>query len=327
MSTPHDPVCDGHRTSPDAAAIPIAQSASEHVDACIDAYAERCRRRVSAFIATERSLTRAWTLQKRTLWRDVLIAPLNSLWAVPYWTLRKVCTGLDALGVPHATAPLAVLGPGLVSGYRQTTDRDLAREVFEWELDRDGTRLPASLLRDLERHPAFSRVSFHPQALPLDAVRKVLDDYSAARTLVSDLAGTGFTLLVGWTAFRSTSLGLLDMSTRFARRDAASRAASHFVLGRPAGKVFYAVFRPEASRLETLLILATLAVVIAFGSMLCALITEPALSAAGLQQRRLMTLVNKVERELVVVFGTRVKPALRGAERRDTTGPGGSGDV
>lgn len=317
MSTRQEPVCDGRGASTDAP-VPVAVSASEHVDQCIEVYAARCRQRLSSFIDTERSLARAWTLQKQTLWHDVLIAPINALWAIPYWTLRKLCLALDALGVPRATAPLAILGPGLVSGYRRATDAELARAVFEWDVTGGATRLPASLLRDLERHPALSHLAFHPQALPLASVHKVLDDYSAARTLVADLAGTGFTVLVSWLAFKSTSLGLLDISTRFARRDAANRAASHFALGRPAGKVFYAVFRPEASRFETVLILALLTLVIALGSMLCALVTEPALAAAGLQARRLNMLVDKVERELVVVFGTRVKPTLRGTERRET---------
>jgi hypothetical protein len=53
--------------------------------------------------------------------------------------------------------------------------------------------------------------------------------------------------------------------------------------------------------------------------MLCVLASEPVLAAVGLQQRRLAGLVDKVERELVVLFNKQVKSALRRSVRRDST--------
>jgi hypothetical protein len=326
MTTRHDPVRDERRVPGDSLTADAAASASEHVDRCIEAYAEHCRQRIPAFTQAQVSVAHAWTIQKRTFWRDLMIAPLNSLWSVPYWTIRKVCVGLEALGVSGASVVLGSLKAGVTSGYQKATDATLARDLLEWDLD-GAAGLPVSLLHDLERHPGLSHLRFHPHALPLEPVRKVIDGFSSARALVADLAGAGFTLAVSWIAFRSTSMGLFDVANRVARQDAKSRAASHFVLGRPAGKVFFSVFRPEASRVEIAIILVVLALVIASGSMLCVLASEPVLAALGLQQRRLAGLVDKVERELVVLFNKQVKSALRRGGRGEAAGSAGVADA
>ena len=260
-------------------------------------------------------MTRAWAIQKPTVWRDLLLAPLNSVWSVPYWTIRKVCLGLDSLGVPGASTVLTSLKSGVTSGYQKASDAFLARDLFEWDLDRPTALLPDSLLCDLERHRSLSHVRSRLQARAIQPVRKVIDDFSSARALVADLAGAGVTVLVGWWAFGSTSMGLVDLANRFARQDAKNRAASHFALGRPAGKVFFSIFRPHASTFEVAAILFVLALVIASGSMACTLASESVLKMLGLQQRRLARLVDKVERELVVLLGQQLRTALRSPDR------------
>ena len=81
-----------------------------------------------------------------------------------------------------------------------------------------------------------------------------------------------------------------------------------------------------ANWFETMAILFVLALVIAAGSILCVLACEPVLAALGLQQRRLAGLVDRVERELVVLLGKQVKPALRSADRGETRRSGRDGE-
>ena len=314
MTTWQEPTGDDRRVQGEVAATVDAANAGMHVDRCIEAYATRCRLRIPAFVAAHSSLERAWSTQKRTLWWDLAIGPVNSVWALPYWTIRKVCTGLDSLGVPGADTVLRFLSPGVTSGYQKATDAALARELLEWDVADESMGLPSGLVRDIERHPALPHLRLDRHVSSVQSVRRVLDEFAKGRASIADLAGAGFTIAVSWLAFRSVSLGLVDMANRFARQDAKSRAASHFVLGRRAGSVFFSVFRPEASLFEIAIILVLLALVVAAGAMLCGLATEPVLNALGLQQRRLAKLVDKLERELVVLFHTHVKSTLMKAD-------------
>lgn len=90
------------------------------------------------------------------------------------------------------------------------------------------------------------------------------------------------------------------------------------MLGRRAGSVFYTVFRPEASALETAAILSALVAVVAVGAMACTLASDPIRRALGLHQRRLAALVDRVERELILLSQKRIKPDLEASSRLQT---------
>ena len=317
MATRQEPASDESRVHDEMASTVDVANAAMHVDRCIDAYAQRCRQRIPAFVDEHISLEQAWSTQKQTFWPDVLIGPVNSVWAIPYWTIRKACTGLDALGVPVAGSVLRSLKPGLTSGYQIATEATLARELLEWDLEGPSASLPSGLVKELEHNPAIRRLRLNDRPASLRPIRTVIDEFSSGRALVADLAGAALTLGVSWLAFRSTSMGLFDIANRFARQDAKSRAASHFVFGRRAGNVFFSVFRPQASNVEIGFILVTLTVAVAAGAMLCVLGSEHLLKVLGLHQRRLSALVDKIEREMVVLLNRDVKSALRTADARN----------
>lgn len=317
MATEHVPASDEGRIVGDITSADDVASAAMHVDRCVDAYAQRCRQRIPGFVDAHISLQQAWATQKQTFWPDLLIGPVNSLWAIPYWTIRKACTGLDSLGVPVVGSLMKSVKPGLTSGYQLATEATLARELLEWQLDDHSASLPSGLVKDLEQHPAIRRLRLNHQPKSLHSIRTVIDEFSSGRALVADLAGAALTLAVSWLAFRSTSLGLFDIANRFARQDAKSRAASHFVFGRRAGNVFFSIFRPQASTFEIALILIVLTVAVAGGAMLCVLGSEHVLKVLNLHQRRLGTLIDKIERELVLLLNRDVKSALRTADVRN----------
>ena len=317
MATRQEPASDEGLVAREIASTVDVANAAMHVDRCIEAYAHRCRQRIPAFVDAHISLEQAWSTQKQTFWPDLLIGPVNSVWAIPYWTIRRACTGLDALGVPAAGSVLRSIKPGLPSGYQIATEATLARELLEWHLDDPSTALPAGLVKELEQHPAIRRLRLNDRPASIRPIRTVIDEFSSGRALVADLAGAALTLGVSWLAFRSTSMGLYDIANRFARQDAKSRAASRFVFGRRAGNVFFSIFRPQASMFEIGLILVTLAIAVAAGAMLCVLGSEHLLKVLGLHERRLSTLVDKIERELVVLLNRDVKSALRSANANE----------
>ncbi len=304
----------GHGMNDHARVTVTEGEAALHVDRCLAAYVDRCRARIPAFVDRHFTLQAAWTAQQRSLWADLAVGPVNSIWAIPYLTLRKLVTGLDAIGVPLVARLFRRVPSNVRTGYQRHIEAAIASDLLEW--DRADMRgLPHGLVRDLARHPA---IAYHPALHDPDAaapLRAVFDGFALARAQVSDLAGAGVTLAASWLAFGTTSLSLASMADRFARGNARSRAASHFFLGKRAGLVFYGVFRPAANPVETALILVLLALVVAAGAIACAVVSDPLRRALGLHQRRLNTLVDNLERELAAFAQKAVKPSLLPPDR------------
>ena len=284
-------------------------SAAAHVDRCIEEYASRCRARIPDFVERHFALEPAWRTQQHTLWVDLLIAPVNALWAVPYLGLKRLCDGLDMVGVTAAKHLLSTIPSGVKTGFERSIEAAIARDVLEWDGVSGPTGLPAALVAALRRHPALRDTNLREW----DAGRRLryeLQRFSAGRALVSSAAGTALTVAGGWFAYGTISMGLGQMANRIARSNARGRAASRFFLGRRAGSVFYSVFRPEASLIETLAILTVLALALAVGVTACTLASDPIRKALGLHQRRLHILVDVVERELTLWSKKLIAPHL-----------------
>lgn len=285
-------------------------SASAHVDRCIDAYITRCRARIPEFVDRHFSWRQTWDAQLPTLGLDLAVGPLNAAWSIPYLTIRKVCSSLDALGVPAAGALLRGLPDGIRTGYERTVDNAVANDLLEWHASGEPTGLPRGLVEELERHPDVAASGVLHRLNSQSRAAGLLKDFSSARVLVASIAGTLATLALGWFLFGNTSLGITDLADRLARRRARSRAAARFVLGRPIGTAFYSVFRPNAGAAETLLFLAILVAIVSVVSLACAVASDPLRKAFGLHHRRLATLVDGLERELLLVAQKTIKPGV-----------------
>ena len=116
-----------------------------HVDRCIEAYVSRCRTRIPAFVSRI-PLEQTWALQRPTLLR-IWFAPLNSAWAIPYLTLKKIAAGLEALGVSAAARVMQSVPSGIRDQATSARSRPSSAEAFlEWDLSGDPTSLPHGLL-------------------------------------------------------------------------------------------------------------------------------------------------------------------------------------
>ncbi len=283
--------------------------ASVHVDQCIDAYIGRCRERIPAFVDSHFSWRQTWDAQLPSIGLDLALGPLNSAWSIPYLAIRKICSSLDSLGLPGADAIVRSLPDGVRTGYERAIDTAVANNLLEWHTDGEVAGLPLGLIEDLERHPAIAAGVVRRLAAP--RVADVLKDFSSARMLVTSSAGTLATIALGWLLFGNTSLAITDLADRLARRRARSRAAARFVLGRPVGTVFYSVFRPNAGAAETIAFLVMLLAVVAVVSLACAIASDPLRKTFGLHQRRLTTLVDGLERELLILAQKQIKPGVK----------------
>lgn len=284
--------------------------ASVYIDQCLGAYIARCRERIPGFVDSHFSWQQTWDAQLPSLGSDLVIGPLNAAWSIPFLAIKNVCSSLDSLGVPGAGALLRALPDGVRTGYERTIDIAVANQLLGWQTSAEPIGLPRELVAELEQHPAIAASGVLHDIASHARVAAVLKDFSSARVLVASSAGTLATIALGWLLFGNTSLAVTDLADRLARQRARSRAASRFILGRPVGTAFYSVFRPNAGAAETLLFLAMLFAVVSVISLACAVASDPLRKAFGFHQRRLTTLVDGVERELLLIAQKRIKPGV-----------------
>jgi hypothetical protein len=281
-----------------------------HLDRCIDAYVKRCRERIPEFVHRHFSLKQTWAIQRRTLWVDLCVAPLNSAWAVPYLTIKKACGALATLGVPFAATALSHLPPGIRTGYERRIEELIRSELLEWDLARDLVDLPRGLMDDLRRYPEVR--GFRPGQEPgADRpLRTIVQNYLSGRAAVSSVAGTLLTIACGWFVMGSTSVTVQQIAGGLAQRNARNRAVSRFFLGRRVGSAFYHVFPPQASQSEKMILLVVLIAAITVGALVCTILSDPIRKMAGVHERHLSKLVDDIEREVTILLHKRVKRAL-----------------
>ena len=179
-----------------------------YVDQCIEAYISRCRNKIPSFVDQHFSMEQTWKMQRPTLWFDLLLAPVNSAWTIPYLAIKKACAGLETLGVTYAGQVLLFLPPGIKSGYERKIEAFIQPELLEWNLKGDSPGVPDGLVEDLRRHPMLQQVSLLREPSARRSLRAIVESFSSGRVFVANVAATLFTIALGWFLLGNASLGL-----------------------------------------------------------------------------------------------------------------------
>ncbi len=289
---------------------------SEHLDAAAADrivteaardYFQDCRGRVEAFTKTNFSLGGSLRLHRHALGWDVVRAPANL-----------------ALSLPQVGLKLGALS-ARVAGFGKTADRIGSRNIFlttavarelRWRMMVDLLRRPC---RDGERvstHDALAEVILaRPEVaeLVLDASRQVaarnddpdfrrrldtaLLDYAGTRSAAADITTNLVAIGTGAIAYKQATPGMVALGPALAGSLAQSSAIANFPLGAGVGGVWYGMFPAQASPLliagSTAGLMGTAAVVSAFAGV----VSDPVQRRLGLHQRRLMSLIDVMEKE------------------------------
>jgi hypothetical protein len=302
-------------TTPDIAAklpgpaLPTPAEARAIWADAVRRYADERRARVEVFVDRHFTVRGSLRIHAKAVGWDVLRAPLNLALAVPHLATRAAAAGARRAGWTKAAGRLDAL--------RFLVPSDVAREV-EWlvftellELPHaDGDRrarrdaLAEAILSDprvsgplLAMLQAVGRRSLDPafRAWLTDAMGAYAGTRAAAADLANSLAmaGTGSLLLKEWTP------GALSLGPALAQILANHAAVSAFPLGSGLGGLWYGAF-PAASPLA---VTATVTGgLIVFGATLAAfagVLTDPVQRRLGLHRRRLVRLIDGLERALL----------------------------
>lgn len=307
--TPH--VTELEREQPGRTETDIGHALA-HVDRSIEAYIARCRERVPSFVENHFSFEHTWRLQKRTLWFDLVCAPVNSVLALPYLAILKTSEAMEKVGYGRPAQWAKRFPSGIKTGYQLEIERLICTNLLEWERQQSPSALPQGFLKELDAIPSLRKMIETPEIAESGdkSARTLVDllrEFSSGRAIVSDLSSTLLTLAAGWSTFGSTSLSLRNIAYGIAKKDAHDRAASRFFLGKKLGSHFYDAFPPAVQENRVRTIVFFLVVGLTVGAMACTILSDPIRKTLGFHRNRLEALLDGMEKELIVLCHKRIR--------------------
>lgn len=252
----------------------------------ISEYISECRKRADRLSKDRFSLSDSWRIQKKFLLRDLAVTPINSAWSLPYLAIKKTLEILDKLGMTWAAKAASRIPSGIRTGYQKEMEYLICKEVLAWNLYQRPNQLPEPIEKAIPGNHART-------------IKNLVDQFSTSRALVSDLSSTGLTLLLGKVLFGNTALDLQSMAYLFAKKKAHDEAASNFFLGKGIGSAFYDVFPASVNVADVRAFFVALLIALTVMGMICTLLSDPIRKKLGLHEKRLHTLLNDMEKELL----------------------------
>lgn len=266
------------------------------------------RERVKPFVARHFSWQGSLRLHRRALGKDLLRAPANVLWALPYLTLQLSAGLARRLGLRRMAERLSALPPGWKT--------DVEREV-EWLIYSEWLELPYEQgSRRCQQDAWFAEILAHPTIRELlepeferldglarqpgfhDLLTQFLRTYTASRIAAAELSGALLNVAAGLTAFNQFTPGALLLGNAVATAIAQQLAISSFMLGSTLGSLYYSLFPAAVS---TGLLLGAVGGLLLVMSVLTAgagILTDPVQRLLGLHERKLLRMIDRLEEGL-----------------------------
>lgn len=283
------------------------------VDRAAERYFAERRRRVDAFVDRHFSVTGALALHRKALGADVIKAPLNVILAVPYFAVQL---GAAAVGACRAERLSAYL-----RSRRILLDTAVGREIG-WLVTTELLELPLRQGDRLSTKDALAEAILAEQAVAaairagLNAVRPGGDfdfrrhltesvvRYTETRAASAEIATALMTLGAGAAALKHLTPGAMVLGPALAGTIAQQAAIASFPLGSTLGAVWYAAFPAAASAGLVAGVTAGVAGAGAIAAAFVGVLTDPLQRVAGLHRRRLLRLIDALERQFATRTGT-----------------------
>ncbi len=288
-------------TRPDAAVVRRAVASG------LDRYYVERRARVGPFVDRHFSLKGAARMHRVALGWDIARAPANLVLSGPNAGLKAAAAAARALGAAKA---------GQALGRRDLLLRTAVAREVEWLIRTDLLELPYSQGTQVASRDALAVAILDDPSIagPLaqllagvgeradepdfaERLGRALETYAGSRAAAAEIATGLLTLSAGALALNKLTPGAIALGPALAGIVAQQSAISAFPLGVGLGSVWYGAF-PAAPSLALVsgltggLVLGA-AVVAAFAGVL----TDPVQRRLGLHRRRLLRLVDALERQ------------------------------
>jgi hypothetical protein len=267
------------------------------------------RQRVVPFVENHYSLKGALQINRKAIGKDLLRAPANLLWAMPYLGIHVSSLLLRKARLRNFGDWLANVPPGFRTRVQQEIEWLVRTELFELPYEQaDRKSEQDALLSAIMAQPELSQmvVGYLEQINQLSdkpefqaRLTQQLAAYTDTRISAADLACGVVTLSAGAMMFKQLTPGAMSTGSVLATAIAQQSAISHFVFGSSLGSIYYSVFPVSASlgllAATTGGVLAALGVLSAFSGV----VTDPLQKQFGIHQRRLFKLIDALEAQFI----------------------------
>lgn len=270
---------------------------------CVEAYVAERRASLQSFARAEFSVRSTLIRVQRTARKDLLRHPVNLLCAVVALTTRKAASLADKLGFDWLARLLFRVPLPLSTDYQVEVQ---AAVVGRWlGLVDEANPLRALFAADPRiiqasaKYPELTTRLAGTDRLK-QKLRGPLISYVENRTTLLDLAASSVSLGAASWVFGDSGLSPAQMVNRLAGRHANEQAASHFFLGKSAGKVFHNLFPVEPTSWE--IVLSSLVIFMGLSAMTIAvvLLTDPLLLRLRSSEQQLLKLLEAFSQKLLL---------------------------
>jgi hypothetical protein len=266
------------------------------------------RARVPGFVDRTFSVAGSARLHRHALGWDLLRAPANVALSLPQVGLKLASGAARRLGRRRSAEALGrrnlMFETAVARELRWRIMADLLRQPFK-----DGARearedgLAEAILADPRVRALLANAGAAAAARQDDArFRERLDaaltDYAGTRAAAAEITTGLIALGTGALAFKQATPGALALGPAVAASLAQSAAVASFPLGTTMGGLWYGVFPVQASPLLVAGTTAGLMGVAALATAFAGMVADPVQRALGLHERRLVGLVDALERAL-----------------------------
>ena len=277
------------------------------IDRAIESYLQARRQKIPEFVRSHFSLAGALKINKKALGADLIKAPLNTVWIVPYTATRVLSSAAAAVGLKKLAALAGKMPAGFKTAVQEEIDSLIFRELLELPRPGDRDQVADALLAEILDQPEIQGL-FQDQLDQIQAKSRQegfrrslearLKDYSLSRTAINELSGNIIALAGGVTMLGKMTPGGISFGTVLAGAIAQHSAISSFFLGSTLGGIYYSIFPASATLglavASTSSVLAVLAIFSAFAGV----ITDPLQARLGVHKRRLNRLIDSLDEAL-----------------------------
>jgi hypothetical protein len=272
-------------------------------------YIDSRRKKVPAFVQTHFSLSGALKINRKAFGKDLIKAPVNLAWALPYTAIQVTSVLLKKVGFKKIDKLMQKVPAGLKTSVQEEINTLIFTELMELPNGKGrGKNVTDALLAEILDQPEVKTLFQDQLSLIMsksqqegfrESLEKRFKEYYLSRTAISELAGNIITLAAGAGMMGKMTPGGISFGTVLAATIAQQTAISGFFMGPTLGGLYYGIFPASASMglavASTSTVLATLAIFSAFSG----IITDPVQARLGIHEKRLQRLIDSLENTLM----------------------------
>lgn len=255
------------------------------IELLLEDYIAERKNRIDAFLHNHLDKNECLRIQKASFLKDIIKNPINVLWAIPYFSIKKFLEIGDKFGIQSAGKLLQVIPKSLKTDYQKEIERIVLDELFEIK------RLENEL-RPVCPHGLFEKL--------IHEIRSEISQYCNRQNEVTDLMALGFIVMFSHYSFGDKTLDLFGLGSKFAEKWTQKKAAKEFFLGESLGQTFYKFVPVSPSEKHVFLFTAAVILIFAVVTTTIGILSFPAQKRFGITRNQLNSLTSQIHDRLLL---------------------------